>query len=30
MALGYADMSRASTALRVDAPPVASFTTWHN
>jgi nitroreductase len=29
MALGYADTSQASTAMRVDAPPVASFTTWH-
>ncbi len=29
MALGYAHMSQASAAPRVDAPPVASFTTWH-
>ena len=29
MALGYADASQAPTAMPVDAPPVASFITWH-
>ena len=30
MALGYADASQAPTATPVDAPPAASFTTWHS
>ena len=30
MALGYADTARASTTMPFDAPPVASFTTWHS
>ena len=29
MALGYPDASQAATAMPVEAPPVASFTTWH-